>query len=206
MCVGRFSDAIAYLQRAVAADPALGLPSELLFRAYGVLGQYDNANAELQRAAKFGIENPLTRLDFFTATTSAQRMEGIRQQLHSLDEATTPQYLGELVRAVDDPARFRKALRGVFQDPVAQSETPIGIVAVWAGAFGDVDLAIEATRRNWIEQNNGYVLGIWFAPELRTDPRFKQILRDLHIVDYWRATGKWGDLCKPVGDNDFECR
>jgi hypothetical protein len=41
---------------------------------------------------------------------------------------------------------------------------------------------------------------------MRTLPGFKQILRDAGIVDYWRATGKWGDFCKPVGSDDFECR
>ena len=40
---------------------------------------------------------------------------------------------------------------------------------------------------------------------LRTDPRFKVIVRDLGLVDYWRASDKWGDFCKPSGKDDFEC-
>ena len=30
-------------------------------------------------------------------------------------------------------------------------------------------------------------------------------MRELGLVDYWRAVGDWGDFCKPVGDDDFEC-
>jgi len=30
--------------------------------------------------------------------------------------------------------------------------------------------------------------------------------RERLIDDYWRETGKWGDFCKPVGADDFECR
>ena len=25
------------------------------------------------------------------------------------------------------------------------------------------------------------------------------------LADYWRQTGDWGDVCRPVGDDDFEC-
>jgi len=48
----------------------------------------------------------------------------------------------------------------------------------------------------------------WSMPftSVRSLPAFKQILIDAGIVDYWRATGKWGDFCKPVGVDDFECR
>ena len=33
----------------------------------------------------------------------------------------------------------------------------------------------------------------------------KQVLRDLGLVDYFRASGKWPDICKPAGKDDFEC-
>ena len=38
----------------------------------------------------------------------------------------------------------------------------------------------------------------------RRDPRFKEIVRDMGLVDYWRRSGKWGDFARPVGDDDFE--
>jgi tetratricopeptide (TPR) repeat protein len=48
--------------------------------------------------------------------------------------------------------------------------------------------------------------GIWgpdFAT-LRNSPGFKDVLRKLHIVEYWKKNG-WPDRCRPKGEGDFEC-
>ncbi len=44
-------------------------------------------------------------------------------------------------------------------------------------------------------------INIWlpYDPGMRTDARFKVLLRDLGLADYFRASGNWGDFCKPVG-------
>jgi len=54
----------------------------------------------------------------------------------------------------------------------------------------------------------GTNIGILWRPyrsDVRSDARFKEILRDLGLVDYFRTSGKWGDFCKPLGADDFEC-
>jgi hypothetical protein len=47
---------------------------------------------------------------------------------------------------------------------------------------------------------------IWMPvlSEARRDPRFKDILREMGLVEYWRRSGKWGDFARPLGDDDFE--
>ena len=40
---------------------------------------------------------------------------------------------------------------------------------------------------------------------MRKLPGFKDLLRDLGLVDYWRKTGNWADFVRPIGDDDFEC-
>jgi TolB-like protein len=42
-----------------------------------------------------------------------------------------------------------------------------------------------------------------YAPARRTK-RFKTLMRQAGLVDYWRARG-WPDLCRPVGTDDFVC-
>ena len=40
---------------------------------------------------------------------------------------------------------------------------------------------------------------------LRKFPAFKTYIRETGLYDYWRTTNKWGDFCRPVGEDDFEC-
>ena len=78
-------------------------------------------------------------------------------------------------------------------------------IAVWSGHFGDSELALkaleEATRRN--AQN---VVNAWIPSmhEVRQLPRFKEFMREIGLVGYWREFG-WPNLCRPLGADDFEC-
>jgi len=40
--------------------------------------------------------------------------------------------------------------------------------------------------------------------EVRQLDEFKDYMREIGLVAYWREYG-WPDLCKPVGEDDFEC-
>jgi hypothetical protein len=39
---------------------------------------------------------------------------------------------------------------------------------------------------------------------LRKTERFKALVRQFGLVDFWRARG-WPDLCRPTGADDFVC-
>ncbi len=34
---------------------------------------------------------------------------------------------------------------------------------------------------------------------------FRQQAIQEGLVDYWRQSGNWGDMCRPLGEDDFEC-
>ena len=85
-----------------------------------------------------------------------------------------------------------------------------------ADALGDADLAAALLRKGLESQKefrdgsmayNKY-FQLWISPysSLRAHPGFKQLLIETGLADYWRQTGKWGDACKPVGADDFQCR
>ena len=79
-------------------------------------------------------------------------------------------------------------------------------IAIYADHFGDKDLALAAVRRSVVDLKKINLEGLWwpYKTGLRIDPRFKSIVRDVRLYDYWRATGHWGDFARPVGDDDFE--
>ena len=43
-----------------------------------------------------------------------------------------------------------------------------------------------------------------FMDSVRSHERYKQLVTQLGLVDYWRARG-WPDYCHPTSDYDFEC-
>jgi hypothetical protein len=90
------------------------------------------------------------------------------------------------------------------------------MLAFLADALGETDLAAAALRQS-MERTRGFKDGrmesrtywaLWIAPysDLRGHPEFKKLLIETGVAGYWRQTGKWGDGCKPVGTDDFQCQ
>jgi serine/threonine protein kinase len=109
-----------------------------------------------------------------------------------------------------DPQALRATLRGALAAP--QHNHSLGYIAAYADAFGDRDLALAAIRKEAVDPvaytpfRLPWVLWYPYKTGLRADPRFKDIMREIGLVDYWRQTGNWGDFCRPLGADDFECR
>ena len=74
--------------------------------------------------------------------------------------------------------------------------------------IGGDELVLENIKREWLEMPANYKFGTVtnaaFMNSVRTHERFKQLVTQLGLVDYWRAR-VWPDYCLPVGDYDFEC-
>jgi hypothetical protein len=64
---------------------------------------------------------------------------------------------------------------------------------------GEVEAVIKiGDQRNYLWKKR-FFSRIWERDE------FHQQIVQAGLVDYWRESDKWGDMCRPMGEDDFEC-
>jgi hypothetical protein len=76
----------------------------------------------------------------------------------------------------------------------------------FAAYFGETESALATWRRLAPDLLGVQITPIWHPlyAEMRKLPGFKDLLHELGVVAYWRATGQWGDFARPIDDDDFE--
>ena len=111
-----------------------------------------------------------------------------------------------LADAYNEPAKAREVIRQAIDDPANQDRVRMAVVTLFADAFNEKDLALRALERSVIQLKNTQALWFPYRAGMRNDPAFKALLRATGLADYFRTSGNWGDFCKPVGADDFECR
>ena len=92
-----------------------------------------------------------------------------------------------------------------IDDPANQDRVRMTVISMYADGFGERDLALAAMRRAIVDFHSVGVLWFAFRTDLRTDPRFKELVREAGLAEYFLSSGTWNDFCKPVGTDDFEC-
>lgn len=78
-------------------------------------------------------------------------------------------------------------------------------IAMWAGHFGDPQLALKAMRKV-VNAQPAQMMYVWMpqlAP-MRALPEFKEYMHEIHMVAYWEQYG-WPRFCRPIVQHDFEC-
>lgn len=120
-------------------------------------------------------------------------------------DLSEPHY-DELLPLLSNAPAAKPILSRVLDDPATQGWAQLTWLSFLAAWFGFTDIALAAMRREQIELINPTHRYLWHPvhAEVRKDPRFKQLVRDLGLYNYWRKSGQWGDFARPVGDDDFE--
>jgi TolB-like protein/DNA-binding winged helix-turn-helix (wHTH) protein/tetratricopeptide (TPR) repeat protein len=199
---GRARDAVVALERAEFLDDRWAHFKRMLAYAYLINGRAEEALEMYDRA---WAEDDLLRAIGST--------EGLNAALVAGDQPTIEKWLSRSLEFSErDELRFLTAMQKYLGDSLAalawlhetyeRNETDVhdGIIAIWAAYYGDQKLALDATLRT---PNTWWP---WFPlfSEVRKQPQFKTMVRELGLVDFWREY-TWGDFCRPSGTHDFEC-
>jgi tetratricopeptide (TPR) repeat protein len=217
--VGHLDETVAVVEQLKAIEPLAMFISRDLQYDYTAARRIDDAEAEYQRSLSLEGSDTSPTIAAFTrrlALPDADPKE--LRALHArLVKAYDWPFLLDLGGVLDDREAMLAILREAASDP-AYGGAPRGLYFQMetADALGDADLAVDALRR-FLESTEGFAGGrmnhrvywqFWTSPHssLRSHPEFKKLLIQTGVADYWRQTGKWGDGCEPVGEDDFQCR
>jgi TolB-like protein len=216
--VGHLEETVALVEQLRVIEPLAMFISRDLQFDYIAARRYDEAEAEYRRSlslegshlepARVAFERMLAHED-----ADPKALRELHHQLVQEFGDPVPPYLRDLGAVLHDRGAMLAILRNAAADPAYRGDDELWSLA---DALGEADLA-AATMRESMEGRAGFkegrmpyydYFGLWIAPYsgLRGHPEFKKLLIETGVAEYWRQTGKWGDGCKPVGADDFQCQ
>jgi len=166
----------------------------------------DDALIEARRGQTLeGTELGYVLMEFLVALEADDRPRAAAiiityYNLEGDDPDATMLRLAELLLMEDTEAALSE-LKEMSKDPDISPFTRM-FLGHSASGLGDAEFAFEKFRESGIDES-----AVWHPIHraIRQLPAFKAYVRDSGLYDYWRASGKWGDFCHPVGEDDFEC-
>ena len=212
---GRPTEAIDHFKRLVRMEPLASNPHLQLGFTYDLSGNSDAAVMALKKAKDLSDqpavangqllllameENnralideylPLVQSSDFAGNINISDTRGIMQVMHAL---------------LDTPEEAGAELRLLLTDSTYNNPLARVVIAEWASYFGEFELALQCCRES-IGSNSEFIWTIWqpIHKGMRQLPEFKDFVRELGLVDYWRTSNNWGGFCRPVGEDDFVC-
>ena len=202
MRAGRSADALEQWAKAEAVEPLLGLEN---FRVYVALAQGRIADARevMARAARPDQIIPF-RLSIALNEGDSEEIKATIAAMPPTATSTTALY-APVLSVFDSPEMVLSALRATYADKGSRWPSKLHDIALLAAYFGDPELALQIIGEE-VRNSTVRLQAVWYPmmSEVRQLPGFKELVTDLNLVAYWRASG-WADLCRPLGDDDFEC-
>jgi len=217
--VGHLDETVAVVEQLKTIEPLAMFISRDLQYDYTAARRIDDAEAEYQRSLSLeGNDQQPTALAFHRMLARPDPDPKALRDLHGrLAKTLDWPFLLDLGGVLDDREAMLAILREAAKDPAyGGGHRAIVFQMETADALGDADVAVDALRRH-LESRKGFHGGsmhhahywqFWTTPHssIRAHPEFKRLLIQTGVVDYWRQTGQWGDGCKPVGADDFQCK
>jgi TolB-like protein/DNA-binding winged helix-turn-helix (wHTH) protein len=203
LVAGRTREALVLMHEAAELDPISPPLIYDIAHAYLRDGDDERGCPYARRAAELGEIGWALR----DLAGCHQRAGNVPEMLRA--DADAERHLGltqpvfGLVReAVVDPLKKPAALRALA---VAETEHHVNLALEYR-KLGEFDAAFDRIERPM------FTIGDWNslrelwgkdAREFRAQPRFRELVLRLNLLEHWRKSG-WADVCRPKGDS-FEC-
>jgi TolB-like protein/DNA-binding winged helix-turn-helix (wHTH) protein/Flp pilus assembly protein TadD len=200
--VGRVREAIPALERARAEEPLAPAFAGFLGAANLANGDLAGTFAEIDRGLTLeGLDMPLRKAGLFAALTRGDRAV-IDKRLGAIaDTSPEGRVSRRLARFLDAPAGAAAEIR-----LLASTANPFekAMLAQWAAFYHEPELSLQLLADAAPNLSHPAVLWQPLLRETRKLPAFKNLVRNLGFVDYWRVHG-WSDFCHPLNGDDFAC-
>jgi TolB-like protein len=207
--VGAVRAALPYREAGARADPLSDSVSLTLSRQYLLLDDRDGFEREVERSRR-EIGN-VPAHDVWRLVQLLDEHAPLAEILEVQDRACLPANVEACAEGRAILESSADDARQMLVDRLARQRETIPWQAhttAWLAAYyGENALALEAWRVFDPVGAGAFYQTIW-APlfsEMRQLPEFKTFVEDAGFLEVWRETGDWGDYCRPVGANDFEC-
>ena len=203
MRAGRLSAADAQYDAAIAAEPLAGQSTAYNWQVSVGRGRPDEAKRRLAALYTHGVP---AFLSLVVALNEGNRDE-IRALLSEQEQAavSTRTLYTPVLQNFESRERVLETLMALTADDNARWPGKYHDIALLAAYFGDAGFALQTFEKD-ARYMSIRLQALWYPlmSEVRRLPGFKDLVRDINLVDYWHAYG-WPDACQPLGSDDFSC-
>ena len=202
MSAGKFDDvARGVFEEARTADHQAEAPHRFLAFVLAQMGDWDRASAVYESALRLFAKD-----DRAVRALQEQRMHwlvGRGERDEAAGSAVNDPFNASMLARIGAPAEALDELSREFADR-AGSPNHRRDIALWAGHFGDPQLALAAMR-TVVNDQSAQMLYAWMPQlkQMRQLADFRAYMREIGMVEYWEKYG-WPPFCHPL-EHDFEC-
>ncbi|MDX1556399.1 MAG: tetratricopeptide repeat protein, partial [Xanthomonadales bacterium] len=196
---GRSAKARDVLLLAADKDPVSGIAAHWLADIYRNLGDMERSRQESIRSIELGV--PSSSMGAYIYHLRREEWDQAREYLEVFNDAfyADPAWVDLLLEAVQDPTAI-PAFHARIDE--IRADQPSFFYGWMYFDLADTDLLIDVIEEHAERGRLGDLIWRVWEPdltELRNHPRFKALMEEQGLIDYWRETG-WPDLCQQSTD------